>query len=93
MKLSWLDIRNLDEARDAIVQEALHQRIEGIVAADQETLEGLPPTVTKVLFPRGKALPEDFGEATVVIVDPDFHHVTPAELAIRHPGLEFGRFV
>ncbi|MCL7427799.1 bagremycin/ferroverdin biosynthesis 3,4-AHBA synthase BagC/FevH [Streptomyces sp. YS415] len=93
MKLSWLDIRGVDEARDAIVQEALHQRVDGIVAADPASLEGLPPTVTKVLFPRGKTLPEDFGEATVVIVDPDFHKVTPAELRLAYPGLEFGRFV
>ncbi|MBQ1100276.1 3-dehydroquinate synthase II [Streptomyces sp. b94] len=93
MKLSWLDIRGVDEARDAIVQEALHQRVDGIVAADPAPLGGLPPTVTKVLFPRGKTLPEDFGEATVVIVDPDFHKITPAELKLRHPELEFGRFV
>ncbi|GAA3101270.1 bagremycin/ferroverdin biosynthesis 3,4-AHBA synthase BagC/FevH [Streptomyces rectiviolaceus] len=93
MKLSWLDIRDLAEARNAIVQEALHQRLDGIVAADPAELEGLPPTVTKVLFPRGKSLPEDFGEATVVIVDPAFHGTTPAELALEHPEVEFGRFV
>lgn len=93
MKLSWLDIRDLTEARNAIVQEALHQRLDGIVAADPAGLAGLPPTITKVLFPRGKPLPEDFGEATVVIVDPTFHKTTPAELALEHPDIEFGRFV
>ncbi|MGP3966750.1 bagremycin/ferroverdin biosynthesis 3,4-AHBA synthase BagC/FevH [Streptomyces sp. 6N223] len=93
MKLSWLDIRNLGEAKNAIVQEALHHRLDGIVADDAADLAGLPPTVTKVLFPRGRPLPEDFGEATVVIVDPASHGVTPAELSLAHPELEFGRFV
>ncbi|POX48600.1 3-dehydroquinate synthase II family protein [Streptomyces sp. Ru71] len=93
MKISWLDIRSLGEARDAIVQEALHHRVEAIVADDVADLKDLPPTVTKVLLPLGKPLPEDFGEATVVVVDPAAHGVTPAELALRHPELEFGRFV
>lgn len=93
MKLSWLDIRSLGEAKNAIIQEALHHRLDGIVADDVADLAGLPPTVTKVLFPRGRALPENFGEANVVIVDPAAHGVTPAELALVHPEVEFGRFV
>ncbi|MBN3930689.1 3-amino-4-hydroxybenzoic acid synthase [Streptomyces verrucosisporus] len=93
MKLSWLDIRSLGEARDAVVQEALHHRVEAIVSDDPADLADLPPTVAKVLFPQGRPLPEDFGDATVVIVDPEKHGVTPAELAIRHPETEFGRFV
>lgn len=93
MKLSWLDIRSLGHARDAIVQEALHHRVHAVVADNVVDLKDLPPTVTKVLFPQGKPLPEDFGDATVVIVDPDRHNVTPAELALHHPEVEFGRFV
>ncbi|MET9442734.1 3-amino-4-hydroxybenzoic acid synthase [Streptomyces sp. NPDC006610] len=93
MKISWLDIRSLGEARDAIVQEALHHRVEAIVSDDAADLKDLPPTVTRVLFPQGRPLPEDFGEASVVIVDPARHGVTPAELALRHPDVEFGRFV
>ncbi|MFD9790440.1 3-amino-4-hydroxybenzoic acid synthase [Streptomyces sp. NPDC059070] len=93
MKLSWLDARTLGDAKEAILQEALHYRLEGIVADDPADLADLPPTVTKVLFPRGKALPEDFGDASVVIVDPAAHGITPAELAIKHPEIEFGRFV
>ncbi|MBT2479519.1 3-amino-4-hydroxybenzoic acid synthase [Streptomyces sp. ISL-94] len=93
MKISWLDIRGLGEAKEAILQEALHYRLEGIVADDTADLAGLPPTITKILFPQGKDLPEDFGDATVVVVEPARHGVTPAELAIKHPGVEFGRFV
>ncbi|MEU3406229.1 3-dehydroquinate synthase II family protein [Streptomyces sp. NPDC006670] len=92
MKLSWVDIRSVGSAKDAIVQEAIHARIDGILADDAADFEGLPPTVKKVLFPQGKALPESFGAADVVIVDPAKHGET-AELALRHPEVEFGRFV
>ncbi|PKV86288.1 3-amino-4-hydroxybenzoic acid synthase [Streptomyces sp. TLI_146] len=93
MKLSWLDARSLGEAKDAILQEALHYRLEGVVADDPADLADLPPTITKVLFPQGKPLPESFGDASVVIVDPARHGITPAELTIKHPEVEFGRFV
>ncbi|GII66512.1 hypothetical protein Skr01_65970 [Sphaerisporangium krabiense] len=93
MKLSWLDIRSLGEAREAILQEALHHRLDGVVADDTADLADLPPTVTKVLFPRPGEMPAEFGDASVVIVDPRTHGTTPAELAVRHPDVEFGRFV
>ncbi|MFE6450644.1 3-dehydroquinate synthase II family protein [Nocardiopsis dassonvillei] len=92
MKLTWLDIRNNGEATAALVQEALHHRIDGLVCDDPAGLVGLPPTVTKVLLPLNAPLPEDFGEADVVIVDPE-RHGTPAELSLLHPDVEFGRFV
>ncbi|MFC4982046.1 3-amino-4-hydroxybenzoic acid synthase [Streptomyces atroolivaceus] len=92
-KLTWLDIRSLGDARAAIVQEALHHRVEAVVAGDPADLADLPPTVSKVLLLEGGKLPESFGEATVVIVDPAKQGVTPAELALRHPEIEFGRFV
>ncbi|MGO1051415.1 3-dehydroquinate synthase II family protein [Crossiella sp. CA198] len=92
MKLCWLDVRATDDARSAILEEAIHQRVDGIVAATPEDLETLPPTVKKVLFPQGRPLPEDFGGADVVILDP-VAHGEPAELALRHPEVEFGRFV
>ncbi|WP_328916089.1 MULTISPECIES: 3-amino-4-hydroxybenzoic acid synthase [unclassified Streptomyces] len=92
MKLSWLDIRTTGSAKQAIVEEAIHARVDGILADDIADLAGLPPTVKKVLFPQGKALPEDFGAADVVIVDPA-KHGEPAELALLHPQIEFGRFV
>ncbi|MBZ4317869.1 3-dehydroquinate synthase II family protein [Streptomyces huiliensis] len=93
MKLSWLDIRGLGELKEAVLQEALHHRVEGVVTDDPADLTGLPPTLSRVLFPTGDALPDKFGEATIVVVDPARHGVTPAELALKHPDLEFGRFV
>lgn len=91
-KLCWLDIRDAGDAQAAILEEAIHQRVDGIVAADPAVLTSLPPTVRKVLFPAGAALPEDLTPADVVIVEPD-RHGTPAELAERYPGIEFGRYV
>lgn len=92
MKMSWLDIRSLTETKAAIVQEALHARLDGIVADDPADLRSLPPTIKKVLFPHGKSLPEDIDGIDVVIVDPA-EHGEPGQLALRYPGVEFGRFV
>jgi 3-amino-4-hydroxybenzoic acid synthase len=92
VKLCWLDIRDLGGAKEAVVEEALHQRVDAIVAADPADLEPLPPTVKKVLFPQHQALPEKLAPADLVIVEPD-RHGDPAELALRYPGVEFGRFV
>jgi 3-amino-4-hydroxybenzoic acid synthase len=92
MKLSWLDIRHIGSAKQAIVEEALHARVDGLIADDLADFEGLPPTVKKVFFPQGKPLPEEFGAADIVILDPA-KHGEPAELALRHQDVEFGRFV
>ncbi|WP_017612051.1 3-dehydroquinate synthase II family protein [Nocardiopsis salina] len=94
MKLSWLDIRSLNtDLKHAITEEALHQRIDALVADDPADFDTLPPTVKKVLFPQGTPLPGDFGTADLVIVDPGSHGTTPAELAAHHPDTEFGRYV
>jgi 3-amino-4-hydroxybenzoic acid synthase len=91
VKLSWIDIRTIGSAKDAVVQEALHAGVNGILAAHPDDLAPLPPSVKRILFPQGEALPEDFGAADVVIVDPA-KHGEPAELALLHPNVEFGRF-
>ncbi len=91
MKLTWLDIRDSGEAKQAMIQEALHHRIDGLVSADPADLADLPPTVTKVLKVDGD-LPEGLEAADVVIVDTERHGST-AELSLRHPEVEFGRFV
>lgn len=91
MKITWIDVRTSKE-KQAILEEALHQRVDGIVTDTVADLDNLPPTVTKVLFPEGKQLPHDFGQADVVIVVPD-DHGHPADLAAAHPEVEFGRFV
>ncbi|QNP74741.1 3-dehydroquinate synthase II [Streptomyces roseirectus] len=92
MKLCWLDIRDVTGPKEAIVEEAVHQRVDAVVAADPADLETLPPTVKKVLFPREGPLPDKLAPADLVVVDPA-RHGEPAELARRHPEVEFGRFV
>lgn len=92
MKISWLDVRGLGAATAPVIQEALHHRLSAVISDDAEDLAGLPPTVRKVLFPQGKALPEHFGEADVVIVEPA-RHGDPAVLSTEHEGVEFGTYV
>jgi 3-amino-4-hydroxybenzoic acid synthase len=92
VKLSWIDIRSAGPAKEAVIEEAVHARVDGILAGDPADLEKLPPTVKKVLFPQGQALPEDFGAAEIVVVDPA-KHGEPAELARLFPDIEFGRYV
>jgi len=92
MKLCWLDIRNCGAMTDAVRAEAVHQRIDAIVAADPADLEGLPPTVTKVLMPGAAGLPADLGAADIVIVDAN-RPQDYAALAARPNGVRVGRYV
>ena len=91
MKLTWVDIR-ASEAKAAVLEEALRQRVDGVVSDTVADLDGLPPTVRKVLFPQGTELPADLGATEVVIVVPD-EHGRPERLAAAYPEVEFGRFV
>jgi 3-amino-4-hydroxybenzoic acid synthase len=86
-RLCWLDIRSAGPAAGAILEEAVHQRIDGIVASDPAVLGGLPPTVRKVLLTDG-SVPDDLGPVdTVVVPGPT------AALTEAHPGVRFGRYV
>jgi 3-amino-4-hydroxybenzoic acid synthase len=91
MKLCWLDTRGLNGIRDAVRAEAIHQRVDAIVAGDPADLAGLPPTVGKVFFPPGPELPTSLGDAQIVILD--HRHGGPDGLAERHPGVVFGRYI
>lgn len=91
MKICWLDVRAVGDDRKAIVEEALHQRVDGIVSADPTELRALPPSVRRVLLTGSGPLPEDLdGVDTVVLEAP------AAEIARQvqaRPDLEFGRYV
>lgn len=85
----WLDLRRTGPWRREVAEEAVHLRFEAIVADDPADLAGLPPTVTRVLAVSGDELPDDVGDADLVLVDP-VRHGDPARLAAARPGLRFG---
>jgi Predicted alternative 3-dehydroquinate synthase len=90
VKICWLDIRGISEGKAAIVEEAIHERVDGIVADNLDDLAGLPPTVTRVLLPTG-GVPEHTEGVDVIVADasrdPDDGPTVGPE------GVEFGRFV
>lgn len=92
MKITWLDVRGLGAAKPAIIEEALHQRVDAIVSDDLTDLVDVPPTVRRVFFPQGRPLPETLDGADLVIVEPS-RHGDPASLAGTHEDVEFGVFV
>jgi 3-amino-4-hydroxybenzoic acid synthase len=90
-RLCWLDIRSTGHAKRAIVEEAIHRGIDGIVAADPADLDDLPPTVRKVLLLDSGQSCADFGAANIVILPGGpAERNSPANL---RQGVEFGRFV
>jgi 3-amino-4-hydroxybenzoic acid synthase len=91
VKLCWLDIRSVGPEKGAIIEEAVHQRIDAVVSGDPADLEALPPTVKKVLMPETPPSPAEVGGVDVVILPAGSDG--RAELAAAHPGLEFGRYV
>lgn len=92
MKLCWLDVRKTNGVKEAILEEAVHQRIDGIVSADISDLEALPPTTSRVYLPRNGELPANLGSADIVVLAPDAYRNRDA-LSAAHPDVEFGRFV
>jgi len=92
MKICWLDIRAAGDSKKAIVEEAVHQRVDGIVADELDDLTSLPPTITKVFIPPTDNLPADLSAADVVILDR--HDAgTATAIANSNPGVEIGQFV
>ncbi|WNM34714.1 3-dehydroquinate synthase II [Streptomyces sp. Li-HN-5-11] len=90
-KLCWLDIRKLGDLTPAVLEEAVHQRIDGIVAADMTLLADLPPTILRVLVHRAGEPTDGFAGADLVLVAGSADD--RAKLAEAHPGTEFGRHV
>lgn len=49
---AWVDLRTVPAGTvDAMVQAAIHQRIDGVISADIDLLDGLPPTVHRIYAP------------------------------------------
>lgn len=66
MKFAWIDLRSVSpEQVTAVVDAAIHARIDGIVDSRPDVLATLPPTVKKVLLPalsEGDSRPTQDGE-------------------------------
>jgi 3-amino-4-hydroxybenzoic acid synthase len=64
VKFAWVDLRSVrGESRDAILDAAIHARLDGVVDESAEALSTVPPTLRKVVI--GSA--EDADENTLVI--------------------------
>ncbi|MFE0106906.1 3-dehydroquinate synthase II family protein [Streptomyces sp. NPDC059009] len=56
MKFAWIDLRTVSaEQREAVVDAAIHARVDAIVDSDPERLATLPNTVKRVLAPGAPA--------------------------------------
>lgn len=81
---AWVDLRTVPAGTvDAMVQAAIHQRIDGVISADIDLLDGLPPTVRRIYAPGhvGEDFAGDQASADIVLVP----HGDPEEGA---PGAE-----
>jgi 3-amino-4-hydroxybenzoic acid synthase len=94
-KLSWLDIRSAGPVRTALIEEALHARVDAIVAADPADLATLPPTVRKVLLPDASRIADivDAGVAAADLVVLPVDYPDHEALVVRNPTVQFGVFV
>jgi 3-amino-4-hydroxybenzoic acid synthase len=93
-KLSWLDIRGIEgESKPAIVEEAIHQRVDGIVVASLEDISSLPPTVTRIVHVQNGYDPgDDLQSVDVLLVDYSRNGEAEA-LKEKYPEVEIGRFI
>lgn len=89
MKHCWIDVRSAGpELKKAIVEEAVHQRVDAVCSDDPADLTALPPVVRKVLVLRDQDVPDDIEGIDIVVSD--------ASQARRGPGpegTEFGAYV
>lgn len=90
-KLCWLDVRMAGDLTSAILEEAVHQRINAVVAADMAVLAGLPPTIRRVLVHDAGEPTDGFEGADLVLVAGGADD--RAKLAQAYPAIDFGRYV
>ncbi|MFE1960807.1 3-dehydroquinate synthase II family protein [Streptomyces sp. NPDC059479] len=67
MKFAWIDLRNVSaEQREAVIDAAVHARVDGIVDRDAGTLATLPVTVKRILT--GAERPEGDGFDDLIVL-------------------------
>jgi 3-amino-4-hydroxybenzoic acid synthase len=90
-RLCWLDLHDTD-ARDAIVEEALHHGVDGIVARTTAELAHIPPSVTRVLLLEDPP-PGEVDPAGADVVVAPFTPAERGEWERRFPELRLGTYV
>lgn len=93
MKFAWIDVRNRVEQTEAIVEEAIHNGVGGIVSDDPALLQKLPPSIRKVVIIRSE-LPQSHVEdlllaADLVLVD----HSIASPTAPAFPDAQTGVYL
>jgi 3-amino-4-hydroxybenzoic acid synthase len=89
-RLCWLDVRDSGELRAAVVEEAVHAGVHGVLAADPAHLDGVPPSLRRVLLLPGPWTGGPIGATDVVVArDP----ADRRKVAEAHPEVETGVFV
>ncbi|MFY1652950.1 3-dehydroquinate synthase II family protein [Solwaraspora sp. WMMB762] len=67
-RFAWIDLRTVPaDIVDAVVDAAIHQRVDGIVSDSVGQLAGLPPTVRRILV-TNEAAPEAPADAVDLVV-------------------------
>jgi len=68
VKFAWIDIRRVPtEQREAVIDAAIHARVDAIVDDNPETLRILPATVKRVLAVGSGAVPETGDSGTILL--------------------------
>ncbi len=66
---AWIDLRGIPlPQRDAVVQAAIHHRIDGIVSDDLSLLSDLPPTVRRILTVDSPAAADELTDNTADVI-------------------------
>lgn len=87
MKFAWIDLRSVPaEHREAVVDAAVHARVDGIVDRSPETLATLPATVKRILI--GAERPEGEGLDDLIVLQEVTGADQLSQLRSRHQSGE-----
>ena len=91
-QICWVDVRGAGETTAAVLEEAAHQRIDGVLSSRAADLAVLPPTVTRILLVEGDgaAVLESVEQGTVDVVITDG---SPDAIRGKVAGAELGVLV
>lgn len=89
MAVCWIDVSAAGRTKQAIIEEAIHQRVDGIVSPDPGDLEGIPPTVKRILLVDDASHDQAEGVDIVILANGSADSLPPTDA----PGPEYGTLV